>query len=285
VTGLSDEALADLLRADPERGWRAFVEEHTATLLALIRRAGVVDEDDAAEIYVRVCQRLAENECARLRRHDPSKGALAAWLTIVVRRVIVDWVRSREGRRRLFRSVRRLSEFDQKVFELRFWEGLKASEIAERIGAARGRPADLADVLEGLERISDVLSDRHQSQLAAIVGRSRPALSFDAPVRGAPLDLLDARSDPEAAAQERELEAIFASALSALSPEDAAIVRLMFGRGWSRAEVERSLHLAELSPSRVKEILARLRAWLEAKGVGPGEAATPGLKFLEERSS
>lgn len=115
---LSDESLRELLVEAPERGWRAFVDQYTPTLLALIARAGVADRDDAGDVYLLVCERLAENDRARLRRHDPARGALAARLTVLVRDVVVDWVRGRAGRRRLFRSIATLGAFERRVFEL-----------------------------------------------------------------------------------------------------------------------------------------------------------------------
>ncbi|HEX9637172.1 MAG TPA: hypothetical protein VGB99_06545, partial [Acidobacteriota bacterium] len=76
-------------------------------------------------------------------------------------------------------------------------------------------------------------------------------------------------------------------ALAELEDEEGAIVRLLFVHGWALHEVRRALHLKqeELSRERVGQILARLRTKLEARGIGPGDAATPGLAFLEGEST
>jgi DNA-directed RNA polymerase specialized sigma24 family protein len=179
VEELSDEALRALLIEDPERGWRAFVDQHTPTLLGLIARAGIEDRDDRADIYLRVCERLAEDDCARLRRRDPGRGALAAWLTTVVRNTVVDWVRTRAGRRRLFRGIRRLGSFDQRVFELYYWEHRRPVEIVEVLRMREATPVALSEVLAALSRIQQTMSDRHRGELLALVARSRPAVSFD----------------------------------------------------------------------------------------------------------
>lgn len=92
---LADTALRDLLVEDPRRGWRVFIDQYTPALLALIEQAGIRDRDEAMELYVRACEHLAADDCARLRRYDPSKGTLNAWLAAVARHVAVDWVRSR----------------------------------------------------------------------------------------------------------------------------------------------------------------------------------------------
>jgi DNA-directed RNA polymerase specialized sigma24 family protein len=279
VPELSDQALHALLRDDPERGWRAFIDQYTPTLVALIARAGVADRDDAGDVYVRVCERLAAERCQRLRRHDPGKGALAAWLTTIVRHVVVDWVRSRAGRRRLFRSIERLEPFDQRVFALFYWEQRRPAEIAEALQMERREPVELADVLDALQRIQGSMTDRHRAELLALVARTRtPAALEDAEATPA---APRAPGNPEQSLQVRELDGLFAAALSALPAGEAAIVRLLFRQGWTRAQVQRALHLDELGTERVNAILRRLRELLAARRVGPREAATPGLRFLE----
>lgn len=276
---LSDRDLRAILDEDPERGWRAFVDQYTPTVLALIARDGVADRDDAADIYLRVCERLAGNGCARLRRHDPGQGALAAWLTVFVRHVVVDWIRSRAGRRRMFRAIARLASVDRRVFELYYWQRLRAAEIAGRLEAETGQPVTLADVLEALHRIHDAMSDRHHAQLLAVVTRTSRAVSLDTD------DVADRWLTGDDTAAEtrvraREIDESFTAALASLPREDAAIVRLTFVQGWSRAEVQRALHLDRLTPQRIAGILAALRARLAAQHIGPADSATPGLTFL-----
>jgi DNA-directed RNA polymerase specialized sigma24 family protein len=280
VPDLTDETLRALLIQDPERGWRAFIEAYTPTLLALIAREGVVDRDDAADVYLRVCERLAENDCARLRRHDPEKGALGAWLTVFIRHAIVDWIRSRAGRRRLFRAVQALSGFDRRVFELYYWERQRAAEIAERLRIEEGRRVELPEVLVALHRIDEVMTDRHRRQLlAAVVRAQRPASLDDESANGRVVPADDA--DPERDAATRQVDARFAAALAQLPVEDQAIVRLTFVQGWSRADVARALHLAELSSVRLKRILNRLKALFADHQLGAAEASMSGLTFLE----
>jgi RNA polymerase sigma factor (sigma-70 family) len=277
---LSDEALHALLVADPARGWRAFVDQYTPTLLALIARTGVPDGDDAGDVYLRVCERLVEDDCARLRRYDPRKGALAAWLTILVRRVVVDWIRSRAGRRRHFQTIKQLAAFDQKVFELFYWQHRRPTEIADLLRATEDRPVGVAAVLDALHRIHEAMTDRHHRELLALVARTTPALGLEA-AEGAGLMAAADGANPEAALDVRELDALFASALAALPSEDAAIVRLTFVQGWSRPQVQRALHLEALTAQRIATILERLRELLAARRLGEREAATVGLTFLE----
>ena len=257
VAELRDQELDALLAADFERAWRVFVDRYTPTLLALIERAGIVDRDEAMDLYVLVCERLSEHDCGRLRRRDPSRGSLDGWLAVVVRHVAVDWVRSRAGRRRLFGAIKRLAPFDQRVFELYYWQRHRPSEIAGLTGAM------LTDVLDALARVDGALTERHRSELVSLTARSTRPIAIDAP-RDTPLDIVDETADPEAPLRLRQDEAAFTRAIGALPAEDAAIVRLKFMQGLSNGDIRRALHLDQLPERRVAGILARLRQLLQS---------------------
>lgn len=275
---LTGEALRALLVREPERGWRVFVDQYTPRLLASIAREGVSDRDDAADVYLLVCERLAANRAERLRRHDPSKGALGAWLTTVVRHVVIDWVRSRAGRRRLFGAVTRLDRFDQRVFELYYWDHRSCPEIVELLAMEGHRSCDLGDVLTALQRIDEAMSERHRRQLLATMARTRCPASLDQD-DGA-MGLHAPGPDPEQALRVRQLDDLFGKALASLPSEDAAIIRLTFVQGFSREEVRRALHLDRLTRDRIAGILSALGALLREQDIGH-DAGTPGLRFLE----
>ena len=261
---LSDEALQRLLADDPDRGWETFVHQHTRTLLALIERGGVTDHDEAMEVYVQVCERLAAADCARLRQHDPAKGPLGAWLARVVRHAMVDWIRSRAGRRRLFTAVRDLAPLDRRVFELYYWEQRGPIEVAERLHMESGREVGLAGVLDALARIDAVLKDRQRSELVSFVARAHRAVSLEASAESRPIDPPDPTRGPEDALVAAERRRAAAAALAGLPAEDAVIVRLKFFEGLSDADIGRVLHLDGPIGARIQRILDGLRARLRA---------------------
>lgn len=270
MAALADDQIRSLLERDPRAGWRAFIDAYTPALLALIERAGLRDRDEAMDVYVRVCERLADKACARLRRHDPARGPYAAWLPTVVRHVIVDWVRSRAGRRRLFGVVKALDPAAQRVFELYYWEDRTPSEIAGML-----EPSDssmnLAGVLDALHRVEAVLTERHRSELLSMAARARSAGSLDADPDGAS-EIADPRAlDPETMMAAGENDVNFARALASLSPEEAAIVRLRFVQGLSLRQVQQALHLEELTAARVRAILDRIRTALAGRVSSPAE--------------
>ena len=254
-----DERLLALLRESPEQGWQAFVQEYTPTLLALIERAGITNHDEAMDVYVRTCERLAERGCERLLRRDGTRGSLAAWLAVVVRNVTVDWVRTRAGRRRLFECIKRLDRRDQEVFELYYWQERSPSAIADALATGRGEPVSLTDVFDALERIERALSERQRAELVSWTMRARPMARFDAQTDDAPLDVASAEPDPERGLRVRRFDAALAAALARLPREDAAIVRLKFVQGLSNAEIERALRIERLTTARIEAIVASLR--------------------------
>jgi DNA-directed RNA polymerase specialized sigma24 family protein len=245
--------------------WRDFVDRYTPVLLSLIERAGIRDYDEAMELYLTICERLSADGCARLKRHDPAKGPMGAWLGTVVRNAIVDWVRARAGRRRLFQSIEALPPRAQRVFELYYWNGRTAPEICEMLTMSEGTPVLLGDVFDALQAIDGALTDRHRRELLAMSVRSTAPASLEAEVEGG-LDVAATAPDPEVAMRARETAEVLDSALRALPAEDAAIVRLKFGQGLSHRDIQRALHLADLTDARVKSIVARLRALLGATG-------------------
>lgn len=256
---IADRDLHDLVCRDAARGWERFIESHTRTIVALIQRAGVRDRDETMEVYTLVCERLVAGDCARIRRWDPGRGQIASWLGVVVRRVIVDWVRSRAGRRRLFGAVEALDPFVRHVFELFYWHDRTTAEIAGELTAKLGRPVGVSEVLGALDEVHTVMTARHFAELASMSARSRPPVSLDAEVEDRGFDPVDPSGGPDVEAVAREQHARLDAALAALPHEDAAIVRLHFGQGLTLGEVGRALHVPSVTRVRVERILDVLR--------------------------
>ena len=262
---VSDRELRERLIADARSGWRLFIESYTPFLVATIERAGIREHDEAMDVYVRVCDHLAEDDCARLRRHDPSKGTIAGWLTVVVRNAVVDWARSRKGRPRLFQSIQALGALDRHVFELYYWRGHSMAEIAGLL-SARDPAVGLVDVFEALDRIEHALSDRQRAELLTAAARARDPVNLEDERGDLTVDVADTRN-AESDLRAAEAQAALAEALASLPPEDALIVQMRYVDGLSQKQVERALHLPSLRSERVQAILAKLRARMNSRGV------------------
>lgn len=268
----SDEQITKLLASDPERGWAAFIESYTPTLLALIERAGAVDRDEAMEVYTRVCARLTDDGYAALRRRDPAAGSLQGWLAVVVRGAAVDYVRSQIGRRRMFGAVAALDRHHQRVFELYYWDRRPLPEVAEVLRVELRTEVTLDGVLDWLEAVDRVLTERHRAELLSLMARSHAAVSLDdGDEAGLDTEPAADTPDPELALRIHETAVRLHAALTALPPEDAAIVSLKYGEGLTRPQIQRVLALPELSEHRVRAIVAGLRARLSAERPTPAD--------------
>lgn len=280
---VSDDALRALIRTDPATGWRTFIDQYTPLVLGLIRRGGITDRDEMMEVYVLLCEQLSARGFERLKRQDAARGSLGGWLAVVVRHTIVDWVRSRRGRRRLFHAVRELSEFDRLVFEQFYWDERSPAEIAEALAAGTGSRADMGAVFDALGRIHAALTERHRAELLALAVRARPAIPLGDTDLAERLE--DPAGDPEVVSRVARMNAAFDAALTRLPSEDAAIVRLKFIEGLSNADVERALGIRGVTMRRLQLILESLRQALQSVGVTSEDAAFARHVSLDGRAS
>jgi DNA-directed RNA polymerase specialized sigma24 family protein len=267
MTSLADGELRELLISDTARGWRAFIDQYTPMMLATIEQAGLRTRDEVMEVYVRACEHLSADDCARLRRHDPAKGTLRAWLVQVVRNVLVDWIRSSRGRRRLFGSIRDLDPLAREVFELYYWRRHSVSEIAELARDDDGRPAGLGAVFDAMDRIEQSLSDRQRAELVSMLARAQSPAPLEDEEGGLAVEPPDPAPRPDAILVASQTRALLDGALAQLPPEDALILSLRYEAGLSTAEVQRALHLERLGPERLRAILGRVRDLLAAQGL------------------
>ena len=267
---LSDEALRALIQRDPGAAWQALVDQYTPLIVATIRRAGVDEHDDVMDVYVSMCEQLSARGFERLKKHDGSRGSLGGWLTVVARHAVVDWIRSKKGRRRLFHAVEALPRADQRVFEMYYWNARTPSEIAELLAQESGGSPSLASVLDALARVDAALTTRHRAELLASGVRSTAPMSLeDADGAGR---AEDPAPNPETALRVSQINEQLDAALRQLPREDAAIVRLKYVEGLSNRDVEFALGIGGLTTARLNDILSRLRRGLESAGVAAVES-------------
>lgn len=269
MTALTDDALRTLIRTDPPAGWRAFIDQYTPLLIGLIRRAGLVDRDEVMEVYVLVCEQLTARGFERLKSQDAARGSIGGWLAVLARHAAVDWLRSQKGRRRMFQAIRDLSPYEQRVFELYYWDERTPSDIAGILSQADAA-SSLDRVFDALGRIDAALTDRHRADLLSLVTRSKAPVPIDA--TNVAERVADPNRDPESAMRAAQFAQGLEAALRAIPATDAAIVRMKYVEGLTTADVRRALGLPALTSARVQQALERLRTALRMRGV---EAQVP----------
>jgi RNA polymerase sigma factor (sigma-70 family) len=178
-----------------------------------------------------------------------------------VRNLCLDWRRKEFGRRRVFRSIARLSSFDQEVFRCVYERG---ASIGDTFVLLQSRFSDVTPerLAESRERIEQELTAKQRWLLGARIaqGASGAATSLEEP-EGSPRQIPDPRPDPEMRAHLGERQAALARALGHLSKHERLLVQLRFEQELTLEQIAKLLDLgnAQRADRQIKDILARLR--------------------------
>ncbi|HWP55119.1 MAG TPA: sigma-70 family RNA polymerase sigma factor, partial [Pyrinomonadaceae bacterium] len=124
-----DENILQQLRSsDPHEAWSRFLEEYSGLIFQVVRHLEN-DLDRSSDCFQFVCEKLSEHRFRRLLQFKPlGPASFSTWLRAVVRNSCLDWRRREFGRERPFRSISRLSDFDQEVFKQVYERGVPATE-------------------------------------------------------------------------------------------------------------------------------------------------------------
>jgi len=247
--------LSQLGGGKPEAAWDLFLARYRRLILATITR--VVDvPDDVMDVFSRVCQVLSADGFARLRRftaQHSSGASFATWLVVVVRNLSLDWLRERDGRRRL--SVPPgLSPLQQLIYQAIWIEGCSHVEAYEQVGSRLSFPEFLRAVRETYR-----LAPRAPG---AVSRRPIPAAVLELPA--------PSESDPvETAESARRVRAL----LGSLPAELRLAVELFVVEQLPAAQVARMVGWpnAKAVYNKVHRALTGLRGNLEREGIGPGD--------------
>lgn len=225
--------------------------------VAFVSRRYRLAPDEQEEFGAIVRLRLVENEYAIIRKFE-GRSSFAAYITVVVQRLLLDHRVHQWGKWHPSAEARRLGEV--------------AIEV-EKLIRRDGRTVDEA---------MPVLQQRHGSLTREEVQRIADRLPERAPKkRIVPLEEADAvgvESAPVLSSEHERLSERLSSAvrdfLSKLEPEDRLALQLRFDGGMSVADISRSLRLDQKKLYRRMEAHLRdLRRALESQGIAAEEAA------------
>jgi len=107
----SERRLVSRIIAGDVGSWQTFITRYAPFIYKAIVRY-TDDTDEKMEIFVRVLEKLRQNDYERLSRFD-FRSALSTWLTVVARHIGLDFLRSRYGRNFELKTVRLVSCDDQ----------------------------------------------------------------------------------------------------------------------------------------------------------------------------
>lgn len=245
--------------------WEAFLREYSPALYQTAR-AHSNDEDDAAECFLHICEKLAENRFRRLLKFKPEGSAtFTTWLRVVARNLCFDWHRGRMGRRRPFKSLQSLSPLELDVYDCRFQRGLSVEETLQRL-----RPVfpevDLNQVTEVECRIERSLNSRHRW----ILTTQKTLLSDRAPLLAVETEesvaqIPDTRLDQETLVVGKQQQAQLKKCVASLPAEERLLLQLRFEEELSLQEIGRLTGLGDPQRvhRRIEAILKQLRTAME----------------------
>jgi RNA polymerase sigma factor (sigma-70 family) len=250
------EAWREMLAAGNSAGaWDLFITRYRRLMLAVIRRM-VSDDDDVSDVLAEVCAELSSDDLARLAAHtDSGKARFSTWLVTVVHHRTIDWVRQREGRRRVA-APGGLSAVQQEIFQRIICENRSHVEAYELVR----------------QRLSLDLSFGAFLKAVALTFRSLELASGGSVARyfpGPPLPIEQSEPDPYDALLISESAMRVNAALETLPPDERIAVQLFVVDKLPAASVARAVGWpnAKAVYNRVYRALDVMRRELERLGV------------------
>ena len=225
-----------------------------------IARRHRLSESEAADFSSVVKLSMVESGYRVFSRFE-GRGTLGSYLHVVIRRLLIDFLRKDGGKWRPSAAARRLGGAVVAMERLVFREGVPVGEAARLAAAGRsgcGTHEGLVDCLSALP-----------------VRSSRVTVSIEMGSVPEPADLLPS---PDRVVHHAEvsgrLETLTLRALERLAWRDEQLIRLRFERGMTAAAIGRALGLsARRVYRRTDAILHRLRRCLEDQGLNWPEVA------------
>jgi len=253
-----EQILNELTSHDADQAWSDFLEEYSTLIYQVICHFEP-DTDKASDCFQFVCEQLIKNRFRRLRQFKVGGAAkFSTWLRAVVRNLCVDWHRKETGRPRPFKSIAKLSAFDQRVFQLLYERGVTIEEGLRLLIPSFPHTTEEA-VAESKQRIETGLTQQQRWLLNTHAARSQEALFTD--LAEVQANVPDPRSNPEAEAILNERRRNLLRKLNGLTHEDRLLVRLRFEQELTLDQIAKLLDLgiAQRVDRQLKQVLSKLR--------------------------
>jgi RNA polymerase sigma factor (sigma-70 family) len=152
----SDARLVGAILAGDTAAWQKFILRYSNFIYSAIVRY-TDDYDEKMAVYLHVLEKLREDRFARLRRFA-FKAKLSTWLTVVARRLALDYLRSRYGRDFSRKEIRVVSIDGEPDYTKILADG-KTPETELAAGERLEHRRQLED---GLRRVMERLDDQER---------------------------------------------------------------------------------------------------------------------------
>ncbi len=253
--------LVPLGKGDCDKAWDVFLSSHRGLILATVRRY-VQDYDDVMDVFARVCERLRADRLARLRRYadksqDTHTARFSTWLVAVLRNLVIDWFRHRDGRKQLSNAARALPPLQRHIYENVFLNGRSHVEAYEL----------LVSTGEHSLKFGSFLKEVAATYRAVSAGR-RGFLMADL---AGPVPLAAQSSSEHSSTPPPDIDdsPVLVEALHTLPPDEQLAVQLFVIEEMPAAEVAGLVGWpnAKMVYNRVSRALVAIRGQLEGQGL------------------
>ena len=232
-------------------------------VIAHVGRDARLQGADAEDFASAARLRLLDRGCAVLGRYE-GRSSLAGYLTIVVRRFLIDYKRAQGQRWFASAEAQRRGAVAVQLEQLLRRDG---RTLDEAIAVLSMQFPDVTPA--SLEQLAAALPDRPPAPRLVAIGEDED--DPPPPPRSAADDIVRALDVRD---RSREASRAVRTALAALTPEDRVIIRLRYGKEMSIADIARALGVAQRPLyRRVEALMAGLRRTLEETGLTAGDVA------------
>ena len=254
-----EQILRELNSPPADDAWGEFLELYATQIYQVVSHFES-DADKAADCFQFVCEQLIQNQFRRLRAFKIDGAAkFSTWLRAVVRNLCIDWHRKEEGRPRAFKSIAKLSPFDQHVFSLLYERGVSDEEGLQHLLSVYPNTTE-ASLTASRQRIEAGLTMQQRWLLSSRIARSNRS-EFIADLDEVGPSIADSRADPEAQAILNERHRHLIRKMKRLSDQDRLLIRFRFEQELTLEQIAKLLNLgnAQRVDRQLKQILAQLR--------------------------
>jgi len=238
----SSELLARLRSGDRDKAWQQFLVVYSPVIMHI---AGQYEHhhDRCKDCYLFVCEKLNDNGFHRLLSFQPEGSAtFRSWLNAVIANLCIDCRRQSQGRIRPFKSIGKLSTFDQMVFKYSFQQRLSLQAC---LASMQARFPDLNEfhLASTISHLNEILTPKQHWLLST---RQAKTVSLDQAEAGGPqLEPIEPGPGPEQSIAESQARDKLHRALAQLSPHHRLLIKLRYQQELSLKEVARLTRLGD----------------------------------------
>ena len=219
-----------------------FLELYSPAIMRIARQYAY-DRARLNECYLFISEKLSANDFHRLVSYKPEGSAsFRSWLNVVVANLCIDWRRHRRGRPRLFKSIKKLSKLDRRVFKHRFQQRMSLDACMETL-LANFPDLNELQLAGSVARITTTLTP---GQMRFLNAKHARTVSLDRyRSNGKSIEPIEPGPDPEESAVLSQDQDKLRQALARLTPHQRLLIKLRYQQDLSLKEVARLTRLGD----------------------------------------